>query len=95
MGCPESLEVGWNTRCTGAGDEQVASELEIEFFNISVLTAVISIGFQQIRGILSHVSLTILIRNTRKPDLNPVVDGLIICEVSVVELLVAVVLRVP
>ena len=58
VGRPQTLKVGRYTWRTGAGDEQVASELEVELFNISVLSAVISISLQQITSVTSHASFT-------------------------------------
>ena len=51
MGCPEALQISWYSWGAGAGDKQIASELEVEFFEVAALTAIVGIGLEQGVGI--------------------------------------------
>ena len=95
MGRPETLQVSRHIVCPRRGDEQITSELEIEFFEVAALAPAISIGFQQGIGIIGILRRLRVIRFLRQSDLYTVIDGLIVSEMPFVELVKTEILRVP
>ena len=91
VGCPESLQVRWHALGARRGDEQIAPILEVECLQVSALPALVGIVLQQHVGSLRGHGVVL----PAESQLHAVVDGLVVSEVTLVELVVAVVLRVP
>ena len=47
VGCPETLQISRNIVCPRGGNQQIASELEIEFFEVAALASAIGIGLEK------------------------------------------------
>ena len=92
MGRPESLEIGRNIGRARRGDQQIASELEVELFEIAALTTLIGVGLEEGVGISGKAGCP---RIAREAELHTVVDGLVVCQMALIELIVAEVLSVP
>ena len=98
MWCPESLQIGRHILGSRRRNQQIASKLEIQLFEIWCLITSVGIVQQQLVSQSAILGTWQIIRIPSilvQTDLHPVIDGLIISQMTSVELIETHVLSVP